>query len=66
MVLETARLANLPTSQIWGEATQWVQNASSLASTLYTIGNFNPRTSVEHQQGWAQAFEQARSAFDHP
>jgi hypothetical protein len=54
---ETARFAALSDAALQGETTGWLQAAYALSADLQRIGPFNPRTAVNHQHGWLQAFE---------
>jgi hypothetical protein len=44
-------------AQARGATKAWLEKADALAADLYSVGSFNPRTSVNHQAGWLAAFE---------
>ena len=54
---ETASLSPLTTEQSEEWARRWIENATTLAADLYAVGSFQPRTAVNHQHGWQQAFQ---------
>jgi hypothetical protein len=57
MIRETRRIGELrdPAERIaYGIA--WMQSATEIATALYQIGEFNPRTELDHQRAWREAF----------
>jgi hypothetical protein len=54
---ETAKLNGQTKAGCLGYAHEWLQSAEKLASKLYSVGGFNPRTELSHQAAWLQAFE---------
>jgi hypothetical protein len=53
---ETAVLAELSDAQCLEYAQRWLDVADRLASDLYSIGGFSPRTAINHQRSWREAF----------
>jgi hypothetical protein len=52
---ETTTISALgPGAESW--ALRWLEGAAALAADLYAVGGFQPRTAVNHQHGWLQAF----------
>jgi len=56
-VRETDFLAIADQEQSEAATHTWLEGAARLATDLYSIGSFNPRTSVNHQANWLRAFE---------
>jgi hypothetical protein len=56
-VRETAKLAALSEDAARAATKTWLATADQIAASLYSIGSFHPRTSVNHQAGWLAAFE---------
>ncbi len=54
---ETDQLARLSPTQRVDYVRKWLDGADKLASELYGIGPFNPRTALNHQSGWRSAFQ---------
>jgi len=54
---ETSALATLSSEKRIEYGKQWLEGAEKLASELYAIGPFNPRTELDHQTAWRSAFE---------
>ncbi len=57
-VRETAKLNGQPKTACLRYANEWLKGAEQLASDLYSVGGFNPRTELNHQAAWRQAFGQ--------
>lgn len=57
MIRETRRISELrdDTARIQ-YGTAWLQEATGIAATLYQLGEFNPRTELDHQRAWQEAF----------
>lgn len=53
---ETAVLASLTAEKRMEYGKKWLESAERLASDLYAIGPFNPRTELDHQTAWRSAF----------
>lgn len=56
-VRETGKLRNLSRQQRVDYTLRWLAVADSEASRLMALGSFNPRTALNHQATWRQAFE---------
>jgi hypothetical protein len=54
---ETNALAAMADDEVVAAVKNWLVGAEQIASDLYSIGSFHPRTSVDHQAGWLEAFE---------
>lgn len=61
MIRETHRVESLDEAGKIRYGRSWLDNAATLASELYTIGSFNPRTELDHQLPWRSAFGRAVS-----
>ena len=57
---ETAKLNGQTKVVCLDYAHAWLRGAENLASALYSVGGFNPRTELNHQAAWLQAFERFR------
>ena len=55
-VRETSNLAQLDEKGRRVAVSQWLTAASTLATSLYQYAPFNPRTSIDHQEAWLQAW----------
>ena len=55
-VRETNALAAVSDKKAFEAVKTWLIGADQLATDLYSIGSFHPRTSVNHQAGWLEAF----------
>jgi hypothetical protein len=53
---ETVRLSAMTDKARLQYALDWLQNAEAVASRCYSVGGFNPRTELNHQTSWLQAF----------
>jgi hypothetical protein len=58
MSRETAVLSGLSSQACIDYAQAWLERANRLASDLYSVGSFNPRTALNHQRSWAEAYGQ--------
>jgi hypothetical protein len=63
MIRETARVAMLDEAGALVYGRKWTQLAASTAASLYGVGSFNPRTELDHQRAWRDAFERAVAAL---
>lgn len=63
---ETAFLSQKDAAASLNHAHNWLQKAESLASNLFSVGGFNPRTELNHQAAWLKAFENFLSATGRP
>jgi len=54
---ETNNLAQLDENGRHTAVSQWVTSASTLATALYQYAPFNPRTSIDHQEAWMNAWK---------
>jgi len=56
-IRETVQLSGKTKKECFSYAHEWLKRAENLASNFYAVGGFNPRTELNHQAGWLQAFE---------
>jgi hypothetical protein len=57
MIRETNLISGLPADARIRYGRDWLTRASETAATLYQVGEFNPRTELDHQRAWRAAFE---------
>jgi hypothetical protein len=57
MIRETQRIAALDEAACIEYGTTWLREATEIAAALYQIGEFNPRTELDHQRAWREAFD---------
>jgi len=57
MARETRTVSALNAADRLVYGKQWIDKAERLASDLYTLGGFNPRTELDHQHGWLGAYD---------
>jgi hypothetical protein len=56
MIRETATISGLASADQVTYTREWLHAATAAASGLYQIGSFNPRTELNHQRAWRDAF----------
>lgn len=59
MIRETAVLSALDEPAQRTHAAAWLSRASETAGQLYRVGEFHPRTELDHQRAWREAFDSA-------
>lgn len=62
MIRETSRVTALDAPAALAYGTAWIQQAADTAAALYGVGSFNPRTELDHQRAWRDAFARAVAA----
>jgi hypothetical protein len=58
LIRETERISRMNDDERIRYGTAWLEEASDIAAALYQVGEFNPRTELDHQRAWREAFSQ--------